>query len=163
ARLLHRQRGDDRAGRGRAAGGRARVGARRGGAAALAAGRGVGDERSHPQAGTQGGESLSDYRSAGVIGGRAAGTGPAPGRGGAWGTALAQVCARAGLQTTLWAREPEVVESVRGKRENTLFLPGVTLDERMAATGELADLAGCDLILAVPPAQHMRATLTAFA
>ncbi|HEY0435998.1 MAG TPA: 3-hydroxyacyl-CoA dehydrogenase NAD-binding domain-containing protein, partial [Phenylobacterium sp.] len=32
--------------------------------------------------------------------------------GGAWGTALAQVCARAGLSTTLWAREADVVASV---------------------------------------------------
>jgi glycerol-3-phosphate dehydrogenase (NAD(P)+) len=81
--------------------------------------------------------------------------------GGAWGTALALVCARAGLKTTLWARETEVVESIRAQRENTLFLPGIAIDD-VAATGDLADLAGCDLILAVPPAQHMRAALTAF-
>ena len=92
---------------------------------------------------------MSDYRSAGVIGG------------GAWGTALAMVCARAGLKTTLWAREAEVVQSIRAQRENSLFLPGITIDD-VEATGDLADLAGCDLILAVPPAQHMRAALTAF-
>jgi glycerol-3-phosphate dehydrogenase (NAD(P)+) len=35
---------------------------------------------------------------------------------GAWGTALAQVCARAGLQVTLQAREPEVVAGDRRRR-----------------------------------------------
>ena len=83
--------------------------------------------------------------------------------GGAWGTALAQVCARAGLQTTLWAREPDVVASVNTSHENTSFLPGVDLEASIRATGDFADLAGCDLVLAVAPAQHLRATLAAFA
>jgi glycerol-3-phosphate dehydrogenase (NAD(P)+) len=90
-------------------------------------------------------------RSAGVIGG------------GAWGTALAQVCARAGLSVTLQAREPEVTEAVNGAHENSLFLPGVPLDPAIRATGDLADLAGADLVLAVAPAQHLRAALAAFA
>ncbi len=83
--------------------------------------------------------------------------------GGAWGTALAQVAARAGLSAVLWAREPEVVEGINGGRENAPFLPGVRIEEGVRATGDLADLAGCDLILAVPPAQFARATLAAFA
>ena len=83
--------------------------------------------------------------------------------GGAWGTALAQVCARAGLETTLWAREADVVASVNASHENTSFLPGIALDLSIRATGDLADLASSGLILAVAPAQHLRATLTAFA
>ncbi|HEX7887065.1 MAG TPA: NAD(P)H-dependent glycerol-3-phosphate dehydrogenase [Phenylobacterium sp.] len=83
--------------------------------------------------------------------------------GGAWGTALAQVCARAGQQVVLWAREPDVVESINAAHENTTFLKGVPLNPTIRATGELADLAGADVVLAVPPAQHMRATLAAFA
>ena len=90
-------------------------------------------------------------RSAGVIGA------------GAWGTALAQVCARAGLDVALWAREAEVVASIEGARENTAFLPGVALDAGVRATGDLAALAEADLILAVAPAQHLRAALAAFA
>jgi len=81
--------------------------------------------------------------------------------GGAWGTALAQVCARAGLQVTLQAREVEVVEAVNGARENPLFLPGVTLDEAVRATTDMAGLAACELILAVAPAQHLRSALAA--
>jgi glycerol-3-phosphate dehydrogenase (NAD(P)+) len=78
--------------------------------------------------------------------------------GGAWGTALAQVAA-AGGQTLLWAREPEVVESVGRAHENRLFLPGVPLDPAIRATGRLGDLAGCGALLVVTPAQHMRAVL----
>ena len=92
-----------------------------------------------------------EFRSAGVIGA------------GAWGTALAQVLGSAGLDALLQAREPDVVDSIRERRVNEAFLPGVTLDDHVRVTTELADLAGCDLILAVPPAQFMRATMTAFA
>ncbi|WP_068877344.1 MULTISPECIES: NAD(P)H-dependent glycerol-3-phosphate dehydrogenase [unclassified Phenylobacterium] len=83
--------------------------------------------------------------------------------GGAWGTALAQVCARAGRDVILWAREPEVVQAINAAHENATFLKGVPLEPSIRATGDLADLAACDLVLAVPPAQHMRSTLTAFA
>ncbi len=92
-----------------------------------------------------------EFRTAGVIGA------------GAWGTALAQVCARAGLAVTLQAREAEVIDSIAARRVNEAFLPGVELDPAIRATCDMAELAGCDLILAVPPAQHMRATLAAFA
>jgi glycerol-3-phosphate dehydrogenase (NAD(P)+) len=80
--------------------------------------------------------------------------------GGAWGTALAQVAAEGG-DTLLWAREAEVVEAVNGRHENELFLPGIALDPVIRATGDLAALAGCDALLVVTPAQHMRALLTA--
>ncbi len=81
---------------------------------------------------------------------------------GAWGTALAQVTAMGGNRVVLHAREAEVVAAINDGRENTLYLAGVSLSEAITATGDMRDLAGCDLILAVPPAQHMRATLTAF-
>jgi len=92
-----------------------------------------------------------EFRTAGVIGA------------GAWGTALAQVAGWAGLDVLLQAREPEVVDSIRARRVNEAFLPDVVLDSRVSVTADLANLAGCDLILAVPPAQHMRSTLSAFA
>ncbi|HCX66365.1 MAG TPA: glycerol-3-phosphate acyltransferase, partial [Rhodobiaceae bacterium] len=78
---------------------------------------------------------------------------------GAWGTALAQVAAKAGREVTLWAREAEVVESVNGTHENSLFLPGIPLDESLRATGELKEIAQADAILMVTPAQHMRRVL----
>jgi glycerol-3-phosphate dehydrogenase (NAD(P)+) len=82
---------------------------------------------------------------------------------GAWGTALAQVCARAGLTVMLWAREPEVAQDIGANRENSRFLPGIRLDDAIDVTTEISDLSPWDIVLAVPPAQHMRATLRAFA
>ncbi len=81
--------------------------------------------------------------------------------GGAWGTALAQVCARAGMTVVLQAREAEVVEGIRANRENAVFLPGVKLDDAIDVTTDLGDLSACDIILAVAPAQHLRSTLDA--
>jgi glycerol-3-phosphate dehydrogenase (NAD(P)+) len=80
--------------------------------------------------------------------------------GGAWGTALAQVAAEGG-ETLLWAREPEVVETVNRTHENTLFLPGIPLNPTIRATGDLGVLAGSDALLVVTPAQYMRVVLTA--
>lgn len=82
---------------------------------------------------------------------------------GAWGTALAQVCARAGLEVTLQAREAEVVASVNQAHENALFLPGVALEPAIRAAPDMSALAACDLILAVAPAQHLRSALAALA
>ena len=79
--------------------------------------------------------------------------------GGAWGTALAQVAARGDRPVTLWAREPEVVAAINASHENSLFLRGVPLSPAIVATETLADLAGCDALLVVAPAQHIRAVL----
>jgi glycerol-3-phosphate dehydrogenase (NAD(P)+) len=79
--------------------------------------------------------------------------------GGAWGTALAQVAAAGGEEVLLWAREPEVVDAVNLRRENPLFLKGLALSPAIEATGDLDALKGCDLLLAVTPAQHLRAIL----
>ncbi|SMF63454.1 NAD(P)H-dependent glycerol-3-phosphate dehydrogenase [Allosphingosinicella indica] len=79
--------------------------------------------------------------------------------GGAWGTALAQVAAAGGEETLLWAREPEVVEAVNLRRENSVFLPGISLSTAIRATDALDDLAGCEALLVVTPAQHMRRVL----
>lgn len=79
--------------------------------------------------------------------------------GGAWGTALAVAARRAGRDVTLWAREPEVVAAVNDRHCNTLFLPDVALDPAIAATGDLARAAAADLVLLVPPAQHLRAVV----
>lgn len=75
---------------------------------------------------------------------------------GAWGTALAAAAVKAGRDTILWAREPEVAKAVNEGHENTMFLPGVTLSNQLKATNDMADLATCDAILIVSPAQHLR-------
>ena len=81
---------------------------------------------------------------------------------GAWGTALAQVGARAGLQVALWAHEPDVADAMAQARENAAYLPGVRLETAVAPTADARDLADADLVLAACPAQHMRAVLCGF-
>lgn len=78
---------------------------------------------------------------------------------GAWGTALAQVAASGGEPVRLWALETEVVQAINDRRQNPLYLPNVTLGESIQATGDLADLADCDALLIVTPAQHLRTLL----
>jgi len=78
---------------------------------------------------------------------------------GAWGTALAQVAAANDEPVLLWAREPEVVEAVNRDHENPLFLKGLALSPSIRATGDLAELAACEALLVVSPAQFLRAVL----
>ena len=91
------------------------------------------------------------YQKFGVIGG------------GAWGTALAQTLAVSGRDVTLWAFEQDCSAAINKLHENTFYLPGVKLHPSLSASSDFADLEGVDAILAVAPAQHMRATLAAFA
>jgi len=79
--------------------------------------------------------------------------------GGAWGTALAQVASTGGRETLLWALEPEVIEAINARRENPIFLAGVSLNPAIRATTDLSELDACDAWLAVTPAQHTRSVL----
>ena len=81
--------------------------------------------------------------------------------GGAWGTALAQVAAAEGEPVLLWAREPEVVDSINREHRNALFLPSADLSPAIAATANLDDLRAAEALLVVAPAQHVRAVLGA--
>ena len=80
--------------------------------------------------------------------------------GGAWGTALAQVAA-AGGPVLLWAFEPDVVEAINQGHVNPIFLANVPLSPAIQATNDLHDLASCEALLVVTPAQHMRRILGA--
>jgi glycerol-3-phosphate dehydrogenase (NAD(P)+) len=79
--------------------------------------------------------------------------------GGAWGTALAQVAAKAGREVLLWAMESDVVEAINASHENKVFLPGIALDPGIRATADLDEIGDSDLWLVVTPAQHMRSVL----
>jgi glycerol-3-phosphate dehydrogenase (NAD(P)+) len=79
--------------------------------------------------------------------------------GGAWGTALAQTLAHNGTAVTLWAREPEIVDDINVRHVNRVFLPGIELNHALRATSDIAAVARADVILAVPPAQHLRSVM----
>ena len=82
--------------------------------------------------------------------------------GGAWGTALALTCARAGRNVTLWEYEPGNAASLEKKRESR-FLPGVRVDNEIKVTRDLGDTANSDAILLVVPAQAVRSVVTSLA
>lgn len=82
--------------------------------------------------------------------------------GGAWGTALADLLARNGRPVRLWAREPDVVASIAGTRENTRFLSGVRLSDFIHPTldvGEAVD--GAELVVCAVPSEHLRTMVRA--
>jgi glycerol-3-phosphate dehydrogenase (NAD(P)+) len=84
--------------------------------------------------------------------------------GGAWGSALASVAARAGAGVVLWARDPNVVAAINQRHENPLFLPGIALDPRVVATSDAAAaIAGTQAALIVVPAQFLRGALAMLA
>lgn len=76
---------------------------------------------------------------------------------GAWGTALADLLARNGLDVTLWAYEPDVVASINARHENTRFLAQAPLDESLRATGDLAEaVRNAPLVVFVTPSHVLR-------
>jgi glycerol-3-phosphate dehydrogenase (NAD(P)+) len=83
--------------------------------------------------------------------------------GGAWGTALALTAARAGREVILWARDQGTVSDIRSRQQNPRYLPGITFDEEIEATTDLAAIKGADAILLVTPAQTTRQILKSIA
>ena len=79
---------------------------------------------------------------------------------GAWGTALAQVASANG-PVTLWARSPDLASTIAQTRENPAYLPGLALSSTIEPTADLGDLARCEALLLVTPAQAMRGILDA--
>ena len=76
---------------------------------------------------------------------------------GAWGTALAAHAARFGHQTTLWAREDDVVRDIESHHRNEQFLAGIELPIALRVTVDLAHaVKDVDVVFLVPPSQHLR-------
>ena len=82
--------------------------------------------------------------------------------GGAWGTALALTCARAGRDVTLWEFDAGNAEHLATRRESR-FLPGVRLEDNIKVTRALAEASRSDAILLVVPAQAMRSMIKSLA
>jgi glycerol-3-phosphate dehydrogenase (NAD(P)+) len=84
--------------------------------------------------------------------------------GGAWGTALADLLGRNGHPVHLWAREPDVVASIEAKHENTRFLSGARLSERVHATTNAREaVEGAALVVCAVPSEHLRTMVRAVA
>ncbi len=79
--------------------------------------------------------------------------------GGAWGTALAQEATVAGHEARLWMRDAGQAAALAAAGENTRYLPGIPLSDKIAPTADLAGLEPGEALLAVVPAQALRGTL----
>jgi glycerol-3-phosphate dehydrogenase (NAD(P)+) len=76
---------------------------------------------------------------------------------GSWGTALAELLADQGYAVDLWTYEPEICQQIREARENTVYLPGCPLSDRIRPDTDLdAVVAGKDLVVMVVPSHVMR-------
>jgi glycerol-3-phosphate dehydrogenase (NAD(P)+) len=77
---------------------------------------------------------------------------------GAWGTALADLLARNGHDTVLWARETDVVDAINDRHENARFLAGVPLARTLRATHDMHDaVRERELVVYAPPSHVLRA------
>lgn len=56
---------------------------------------------------------------------------------GSWGTAIAVLLARKGMNIKLWARDKELVETILNTRENTDFLPGTILPDNIQISSDM--------------------------
>ena len=81
--------------------------------------------------------------------------------GGAWGTALALTCTRAGRSVSLWESDPANAAHLAKSIARAVFLPGVRLDDASRWSADLAEAARAEAILLVVPAQTVRAVMKA--
>jgi glycerol-3-phosphate dehydrogenase (NAD(P)+) len=82
---------------------------------------------------------------------------------GMWGTTFAQVLCEAGTPAVLWARRPELAETITTRHENPGYLPGIALTPELTASAEAAQvLDGAGLVVLAVPAQSLRQNLSAW-
>jgi glycerol-3-phosphate dehydrogenase (NAD(P)+) len=80
---------------------------------------------------------------------------------GSWGTATASLVARKNeFETVLWARRPELAETINLYRENPEYLPGAELPENLEATNDMEKaLDNVDVVVMGVPSHGFRNVL----
>jgi len=77
---------------------------------------------------------------------------------GSWGTTLADMLVRNGHDVRLWAREAEVVESIRKNRVNSVFLPDCPLQEGIQPFEDIGEVVtGAEMVVSAAPSHAVRA------
>lgn len=81
---------------------------------------------------------------------------------GSWGTALAVHLARVGHHVQLWARDAALVDDMRARRANAVYLPDVSWPATLQPTHDLgAALRGAQFVLVAVPSHGVRQVLRA--
>lgn len=79
---------------------------------------------------------------------------------GGWGTAVAQMLARAGHSVGLWTRHESFARELQSTRRNSRYLDGVDLHPGIEVSHRIGELVqGASPLFSVIPTQHLRATL----
>lgn len=79
---------------------------------------------------------------------------------GSWGTALSIVAARAGHQVKLWARNPEIVDSINRNHVNSVYLAGSAVPSNVWATSDIPEvLENAELVVLAAPSHATRGLL----
>lgn len=77
--------------------------------------------------------------------------------GGSFGTALANIISANGHETHLWMRDRERAREAQGTRENSGYLPGIKLHEKLQVTSDLPDcVKRSDLVVISIPSESFR-------
>ncbi len=80
---------------------------------------------------------------------------------GSFGTAMGMIVADAGNDVIMWAREPEVMESINNTHINEMFHPGLELPEGLRVTTDVKEaLSEAEIIVLAIPAQTLRENLS---
>ncbi|HVC20667.1 MAG TPA: NAD(P)H-dependent glycerol-3-phosphate dehydrogenase [Vicinamibacterales bacterium] len=79
---------------------------------------------------------------------------------GSWGTSLAVHLSRVGHDVRLWARDPGLVDELRARRANAVYLPDVTLPESLQVTSSMEEaLHRARIVIAAVPSHGTRSVL----
>ena len=78
---------------------------------------------------------------------------------GAWGTALASVCARAGRPTLLWDADTALMQTMTATRRHPRFASDLALEPGITPRAALTALPAVEIVIMVVPFQAMRAAL----
>jgi glycerol-3-phosphate dehydrogenase (NAD(P)+) len=79
---------------------------------------------------------------------------------GAWGTTLAIVLADKGFKVSVWGAFPDYLSEVAARRENTKFLPGISIPASIKFVSNLAEvIASSELLVLAVPSQYLQGVL----
>lgn len=83
---------------------------------------------------------------------------------GSWGTALADLLARKGVETVLWSYEPDVAASIREEHRNPRYLAEIELHPTLDATSDLEEaVTGAEVVVSVSPSHVVRQVMAQIA
>lgn len=80
--------------------------------------------------------------------------------GGSFGTVIANITAQNGHRVNFWMRSEELVDQVNELHENSQYLPGYKLNERVKATHDMAEaVSDCNVIFVAVPSTSFRSVV----